>query len=251
MSTRNSPFFDGARWLAIAAIVIGVGCVDGSSCQGEELRIAVVSNQWVTIVGSAPSLRALLEELCWQAHVALRYDAPDAPVSAAIEGERFDVAIGRLLRDRSYVLTTRRVGGSLVTVLEVLSSGPYTPSGAPPTGNGTRGRVRIENVHLEPGARSPMGRQDVPFSIPERVLFDLFGGHGDVGKREAAVRELVQSIKADPARQAAFLGADVGVMRRTLARYPTAASTLRQIADSAGLGDREREKLEALIASLQ
>jgi hypothetical protein len=238
MSTRNSPFFDGARWLAIAAIVIGVGCVDGSSCQGEELRIAVVSNQRVTIVGSAPSLRALLEELCWQAHVALRYDAPDAPVSAAIEGERFDVAIGRLLRDRSYVLTTRRVGGSLVTVLEVLSSGPYTPSGAPPTGNGTRGRVRIENVHLEPGARSPMGRQDVPFSIPERVLFDVFGGHGDVGKREAA-------------RQAAFLGADVGVMRRTLARYPTAASTLRQIADSAGLGDREREKLEALIASLQ
>lgn len=185
--------------------------------------IQVGSDGRVTVEGSFPSLRAVIEELCWRAHVALRFEVPDAPVTADIRDASFDQATQTLLAGRNYVLATERLEGS------------------PPRS------VRV--LHVFPPGTAAGTASGVPFSLPSRLLDAAFAAPSQA-ERDAAIRELVDGIVSDPVRLQAFLAADVEVMRRSLAGYPGAREILDQIAASPQVDEPARAKLRALGATL-
>jgi hypothetical protein len=218
-----------------------------------DVSVEVGDDRLVTVVGSGPSLRATLEELCWQAGVTLRYEAADGAVSANVRDVPLETAVGTLLRDRSFTLATERMeakGGPLrVRVLHVL---PSATRGTPASvAAATPGRRRVVTVHPGDLARvTPVvGSPENPLSVPARLLQAAFG-EGPSTERAAARRELVDGIVANPARRAAFLAADPTAVRQALAPYAHANEALREMAGSAALDPEARAKLRELMSEV-
>jgi hypothetical protein len=215
-------------------------------CLASDLVLEVDTDRRVTLVGSGGSVRSVLEELCWKAHVVLSYEAPDRPFAAEIRQQPFDTAIGHLLRDGSFVLATRDTeasGGSRrVTSLRVLPSGASAPREPPPTGGRT--------IRQSPFGAAPASPAASTFTIPTRLLEGAFGDTRP-DARDAAVRELVGDITGDPQRLQAFLAVDVEAMRRALAPYPRAREVLGTMVDAPDIPAEARAKVKAIIAALR
>src|SRR5262245_59547524 len=88
----------------------------------DDLRVELDEQQRATVVGAGPSVRQVVEELCFRAGAAFQYDEQEIPFAISVEREPLEVVFARLLSGRSYVLRLRRDGDgrSRVTSLHVL-----------------------------------------------------------------------------------------------------------------------------------
>jgi hypothetical protein len=214
------------RAFIVPCICISAGLASSTLAWAEQLRVGIDGQQHATVVGRGPSVRGVIEELCWQSRAALRYDDQDTGFAAAVENEPLESALATLLRGKSYLLKVRRDSGgeSRVTALHVLG----------PDGVGYRAER----------PRTP------PFVVPFEMVEAAFGSNAPDG-REHAIENLMRTIAADPERRRAFLAADPATMAMSLRRYPEAPAVLRTIQVLAGDDVAVKAKLESLATALQ
>lgn len=189
-----------------------------------DLRVEIHPGQRATIVGRSSSLRATLEDLCGRVGATLRYDGADQSVSAAIENEPLEAALGRLLRDKSYYLTMRHDGdgASQLAALHVLGAEGDAP-----------------RTEAPPPATAPQpARVTVTEPVPEPA-------------GEPDIHQLVQAISSDPVRLSAFLEGDPVSLAAMLRGVPEAPQLLQKLRDSTSAESDIRAKLDALLAALE
>lgn len=217
-----------------------------ASAASDDLRIEVGKGKGplATVEGHGTSLRAALEELCWQSNVGLRYDAADEAFGAAIREQPLEDVLARLLRSHSYVLTMHAApsGSARITGLHVLGGeGPRNRQVGPPSA---------------PPAASPSAPSPPPATQPAQLLVPVARlqaafAEQDPERRSAAVRELVTEVRSSPERYQAFLAGDPMLMSAALRPFPDAVAVLREMKTLSDLDDSARAKLDALITALQ
>jgi hypothetical protein len=192
----------------------------------EDVRVKLDDQQRATVVGSGPSVREVVEDLCWRAGTTFQYDDQDGAFAISVEQEPLEVVLARLLSGRSYLLRLRRdgAGASRVAALHVLG----------PDGVGRR------------AAEVPAPR----FVVPFRLLEAAFRNQGSPEARASAVQGLLQSVRDDPRQRRAFLAADPTVMTVSLRNYPDAVSVLRQMYALAAGDAAAQAKLVTLMDAL-
>lgn len=191
--------------------------------------VRVDDAQRITVLADGASLRAAVEEICWQSGILLRYDAVDEVFSTNLEHETLEEALARLFPRRSFLLTYGRDpdGASRPRVLHVLGRSAGVASIDPPP---------------------PPATAD--FAVPTRILEGAFSA-SDPERRTQAIQELVDNLRAHPEQMRAFLATDVQALSAPLRSYPDAPAVLREIRARAGFDARSLAKLDALIAALQ
>lgn len=214
------------RPTAVAVVLIWTMAVDTPRVaeSSDALTIEVTPQHRVTVIGSGPSLRALLEDLCWRSKVDLRFEAEDSSFAADIRAARLDEAFGRLLRKQSFVLQR-----------------------PPPAKAGNTDARPLLHVMASDG----VARQSAPdrLSVPTGLLQDAFGA-ADPDARRRALAEIMAGIQRDPVKRKQFLAADVGDLALALAVYPTARGTIEELSASTTIDPQAQAKLRELAAAL-
>ena len=214
-------------FMLIAACVASVsaGSMLAGPAVAEETVVTVDDQQIATVTAENVSLRAIVEDLCWQADVPFQYDTPDKRVTATHRARPLVDVLNDLLREENYVLKVRAAsesGGQRVSHLHVLRKSPARGApAAPPT-----------------------------FVVPVRVLEATFGDRPD-GERAQAMQALVDDIRSSPQRLQAFLGADPTQMSQALRAYPEAPDALARLAAVPDLEPELRRKIQDIAAELQ
>ena len=92
------------------------------------ISVAVGNDQHATVLGEAQSVKALVEEICRQAHIDLRtYAAPDRRYVGKLDNVPLSEALRSILRSESYLLGFRadtNGGPARVTWMRVLGGQP-------------------------------------------------------------------------------------------------------------------------------
>jgi hypothetical protein len=194
---------------------------------GNDLRVELDEQQRATVVGAGPSVRQVVEELCYRAGAAFQYDEQEIPFAISVEREPLEVVLARLLSGRSYVLRLRRDGD---------------------------GHSRVASLHVlgpDGAARRVVAAPTPQFVVPATMMEAAFRGGGSPEARAAAVQGLFENVRDDPERRRAFLETDPAVMLESLRGYPEALSVLRRMHDLSA-GDAEAQaKLGTLMRALE
>jgi hypothetical protein len=212
-------------WPAAVALIWTIAVVTHPlAAASDALTIEVTPQQRVTVIGSGPSLRALLEDICWRSKVELRFEAADSSFAADIRAARLDEALGRLLRKQSFVLLR-----------------------PPPATTGNAEARPLLHVMASDG----IARQSAPdqLSIPTGLLQEAFGST-DPDTRRRALSAIMAGIQRDPAKRKQFLAADVGNLALALAVYPTAKGTIEELSASTSTDPQAQAKLRELAEAL-
>lgn len=94
------------------AVALTVALWTPGPVRAEEPEIAVSDRQIVTLNGSSPSLRAVIQQLCAESGVELRqYDAEDRAFAGSYDGVSLSELLPRLLRSESYAVGVRASQG--------------------------------------------------------------------------------------------------------------------------------------------
>lgn len=183
-------------------------------------------DQRVTMSGRSPSLRTVVEDLCWRAGVELRaFDADDRGTAVDLSGVPLGVALERLFTEESYMIgmAERDAGKARVAWLQVL--GPTA-----------RARARRSGATV--------GRKRRNFEIPPDLLRAAFGGTSDDAQAKA-LDQIRHRIVADSSQRAGFLATDAKLIAETLARYPAARPLLEKL-----VADETDESLKKKVAAV-
>ncbi len=212
------------------AVLFALVLLPADPAHAQQHTIDVGFDQTATVAGRFRSLRDVIEDLCWRAGVELRsYDADDRPFSARIEAKPLAQALVKLLRHESFMI------GSTVS----------------PDGRATVVWLRVLGDHETAKRHRASGstrRRGPGIYLPPTLVEAAFAT-GNSAEQTKALRLLVQRIESDPSQRQAFLSTDSRLIAETLARYPAALATLKNI-DVTTLDPSLRAKLADLIRIL-
>ena len=215
------------------ALAVAAGGPRSAAADEGAPEVTVTEGQRATVVGRGPSVRAVIEQLCWQANVPLQYDGDDEPFASDQRDQPLEKVLSRLLHRRDFVLAVHREepdGALRVTSLHVLGA-----SGS---------------LHRREGG-STLDAAAIPrFTIPGEMLKAAFAD-GDAASREHAMTALMEDVLGNPVRLQSFLAADVPTMADALRPYPIAPAMLERMSASPRLNTAMRNKINALIAALK
>lgn len=231
MRTRDKHY-PLARALLLYLLICAAPCPDALA---QPLTIEVAADQRVTVVGRQPSLKTVIEDLCFRAGVDLLfYDAEDRPFGGTFRDLPLATLFSRLLRQESYLIDTVRVRGTdqeHVVALRVL--------GDPAVASARRGRGD--------------SRANRSFQVPPALLDTAFGdtsSNDDSAAREAALGMLAARISGDPAQLQGFLKTDSRQIAEVIQRYKGVEQPLRELqhrqADA-----RIVAKIDEILAALE
>jgi hypothetical protein len=188
------------------------------------ISIAIGADQRATVLGETQSLRAVIEEICRQAHIELRtYAAPDRRYIGKLENVPLTEALRSILRSESYLLGFRAGanGGepARVTWMRVLGGQPGDTPGA------------MKSVAAQFAAPpSPMKVTPPPgsrFAMSTALMFQAFGTYDPV-RRDQAQREMIDRIN-QPDEMQRFLGTDAKQLATMFGRYRDSEQTIRRL----------------------
>jgi hypothetical protein len=209
----------------LAAASLGPVVLDGG------LTVEVTGDQRITVVGSNPSMRAVIQEVCRQAGVQLRtYDAPDRRAVGRLAGVELTDALRSLLRAESYLVGFRSDarGRQRVTWLRVFGG---VEGGSPVAPAVAAALAQPQPAPAQAGANAPAAAPEAPdgqgFVVSASLLFQAFGTF-DPQRRDQAQRELLTRM-ASPAEMSRFLSQPTGELAATFGRYRGSADTIRRM----------------------
>ncbi|MBI5504646.1 MAG: hypothetical protein HY899_07575 [Deltaproteobacteria bacterium] len=203
------------------------------SAQAGALVIDVDSDQRAPVVGRAPSLRTVVQELCWRAGARLDfYDAEDRPAGGAYRDMALGELLGRLLSRESYMAGTMRdpvTGKDRVLWLRVLGD-PATAAARRASGAGNSSQAG--------------------FQVPPVLLQTALSAPGqNPAARQAALAALAARISGDAQQLEAFLATDSRLIAEAIARFDRASESLRELRGNYS-DPRVTAKLDEILAAL-
>jgi hypothetical protein len=225
----------------LVALVSGARDAQASSA---ELSIEVDGAQNVTVVGSGPSLRDTIVEICERANVKLlAYEAADRSFSASYRDIPLSEALARLLRSEAYLAGVQSGSGTppstQVNWLRVTGSAGGVGGVARPVS--AAAAQRMEN------AESAFSRIDL--GVPPKVLETALAS-GDAGARNSARRAVILALREDPAPLERSLARDTSEFVKKLAVFPHAVELVQSLESVAGDAN-ERTLLRGLTHDLR
>jgi len=233
--TRVARTMSSSARYALALLVCSlVVCLCRTPNAGaDEFVINVNTDQRASVVGRAPSLRAIIEELCWRAGATLDYyDAEDRPVG----GTYRDVPLGALLR-------------------RLLSRESYMTGAVrdPTTGEDRLLWLRVLGDPATAAARRASGAvtsSQAGFEVPPVLLRTALTATGqDPSEKRAALAALAARISGDAQQLEAFLATDSRLIAEAIARFDRAAESLRELRDRYP-EPRVTAKIDAILTEL-
>ncbi len=205
-----------------------------ANAEADALVINVDAGQRATVIGRTPSLRTLIEELCWRAGATLDfYDAEDRPAGGAYRDIALGELLGRLLSRESYLAGTMRdpvTGKDRVLWLRVL--------GDPATAAARRASGAESSSHAG-------------FQVPPVLLQTALSAPGqDPSAKQAALASLAARISGDAHQLEAFLATDSRLIAEAIARFDRASESLRELRGRYS-DPRVTAKLDEILAALE
>ena len=203
----------------------------------QNLRMDVDSAQRISLDGSTPSLKNLLEELSWRAGFELRsFGIDDRPVFVNAATAPLADVLRRLLAHDLFTvgLSVGPDATTRITWLEV--PGPLEPAGH-----------RRREHSVAGTAAAPSGPQR--FRVPVGLFLAAFDAPQDEAARLSALRVIEGRVLEHPEQRDAFLQASSESLADAFVRYPQAPTVLREIM-ARQTDERVRQKLEQLVALL-
>ena len=194
--------------------------------------VVLTGEHRVSIEGHAISLQTLVQDLCWEASIALlAYDAVDRPARVLLDNVPLEVALRRLLHRESFFVeftTNTETGEKRIRKLRVM---------------GEHENAIANDTPLNPDLVSR------PYRLPLGLIRAAFGGD-DSRVRSKAFEEITARILADPVEKERFLATPTSVLARPLTHYAESLNMLR-LAVGKQKDPQLREKLSAIIAELE
>ena len=169
--------------------------------------VDVGADQRVTVEGASPSLKTLIEDLCWRAGVELMsFDAEDRPVTIKATETPFHTVLARLLKAESFVVGYRGgAEGVRVAWLRVLGSNT--------TAMANRASGSVKTAVFQP---------------PPALVESAFSAN-DAEEQKASLESLSARITGDPVQLRQFLATQSSQMVPVLRQYPRSAELLQQL----------------------
>ncbi len=195
--------------LLISASILALECRTVSA--NDSLVIEVAPDQRTTLSGRQPSLKTVIEDLCYRAGVDLLfYDAEDRAFGGEYTGLPLKNVLARLLSHESYMIEAVRSGESqqeIVTSLRVL------------------GDTNTASARRAHGGGAIRNRQ---FQVPPALLSTAFDSPpANDAERQSALEMIGARISADPNQLAGFLTTDSRLIAEALERHKDVESGLR------------------------
>lgn len=204
-----------------------------SRAVAELSTVEVSADQHVTVVGRTPSLKTVIEDVCWRAGVSVDfYDAQDRPFGGSFRDLSLETFLRRVLSRESYMIGATRgpePAGARITWLRVLGD----PAVA------TRRRA----------VGAPGNAGSGPLDVPPMLVETAFSSSADQAAQQQAIDVLAKRIAGDPRELQSFLTTDSALIAQTLARYSGAARAIEALAARYD-EPRIRAKLTEIIAAL-
>ena len=182
--------------------------------------------------GRSPSLKLVVEDICYRAGVDLLfYDALDRPFGGQLRELPLAGLFDRVLTEESYLVEIVSSGsmGARVTTLRVL-------------GDNVAGSAR----------RAAGAGHRKPFRVPPALIDQAFGFNGgSVDERNAALATLAKRISGDSRQLEGFLATDPQLIAGALRRYKEVEAPLRELQkqySDARISEKIDEVIEILSA---
>lgn len=198
------------------AISLGLAAVASTTPAVAQFdTLEVDSDQRVTVIGRAPSLKTVIEDLCWRAGVRVDfYDAEDRSFGGTFRGLPLDQFLTRVLSRESFMTGGTSGEGRRLVWLRVL-------------GDPVVGAKRRASGGTRAGVRAAL---DVPPTLA-RAAFTAGEGKEHEEQRREALNALSARIAGDSRQLGTFLATDAKLIAETLAQYPGAKVALAELAE--------------------
>jgi hypothetical protein len=249
-------------WLGILLVVCAPMLTSTAPAYAAGPELFVSSDQLVTLSGSSPSLRDVVQQLCAAAGVDLRqYDAEDRPFSGNYHDVPLAELLPRLLRSESHAVGLRasaQSSSTRIAWLRVMGASTGKPASLGPMAASPL-VSRLASAPLqdappappEPGP-APAEEKLAPEMAPTIVAAMFRPAMDNISDQEAhkrAVDSIVARLNDNEAAHEALADADPDVIARSLAPYPEARAVFAEI--HAGVKDPEiQRRLNAIAAAL-
>jgi len=187
--------------------------LDHRITRADSLVIEVAPDQRTTLSGRQPSLKTVVEDLCYRAGVDLLfYDAEDRTFGGEYTVLPLKELLARILSRESYMIEAVRVGESqteMVFSLRVL---------------GDSNTASARRAH---GGGVIRNRQ---FQVPPEILTNAFGSSDpNDAERQTALETIGARISGNPSQLKGFLMTDSRLIAQALERHKDVVAGLRQL----------------------
>lgn len=207
-------FYRALRLLMRSVVVMHLHHAAASQAIAQLATVEVSTDQRVTVVGRAPSLKTVVEDVCWRAGVSVDfYDAQDRPFGGSFRDLSLETFLRRVLSRESYMIgatSAPEPAGARITWLRVLGD-PAVAAKRRATGSGG-------------------GSSRGPLDVPPMLVQTAFSSGADHATQQAALDALTNRIAGDPRELQSFLATDSALIAQTLAQYSGAALAIEALA---------------------